>query len=206
MTETLRPVLVVDDDSNFRTLVTELLERAGFSTIEAGTGSEALALAVERRPILVVLDVVLPESNGYAVCNELRLKLGNRLPIMFVSGERCYPFDRVAGLLIGADDYLVKPFDPDEFVARVTRMIERVSPREPAGAESSVQYKLTAREAEVLTLLVEGLNQASIAERLYVSPKTVGTHIQRILGKLGVSSRAQAVSLALRERLVEMSV
>src|SRR5829696_6693309 len=206
MTETLRPVLVVDDDSNFRTLVTELLERAGFSTIEAETGSEALALAVEHRPILVVLDVVLPESNGYAVCNELRLKLGNRLPIMFVSGERCYPFDRVAGLLIGADDYLVKPFDPDEFVARVTRMIERVSPREPAAAESSVQYKLTAREAEVLTLLVEGLNQASIAERLYVSPKTVGTHIQRILGKLGVSSRAQAVSLALRERLVEMNV
>ena len=206
MTETLRPVLVVDDDSNFRTLVTELLERAGFSTIEAETGREALALAVEHRPILVVLDVVLPESNGYAVCNELRLKLGNRLPIMFVSGERCYPFDRVAGLLIGADDYLVKPFDPAEFVARVTRMIERVSAREPAAAESSIQYKLTAREAEVLTLLVEGLNQASIAERLYVSPKTVGTHIQRILGKLGVSSRAQAVSLALRERLVEMNV
>ena len=200
MFEELRPVLVVDDDRNFRAFVADVLARGGYATVEAATGEEGLQLALDLVPSLVILDVVLPGTNGYAVCRELRAKLGKRLPIMFVSGERCHSFDRVAGILIGADDYLVKPFDSDEFLARVERMIERMSPA-ASFVDAQPAYKLTPREREVLALLVDGLNQAEIADKLYVSPKTVGTHIQRLLGKLGVNSRAQAVSAAVRHGL-----
>ena len=150
----------------------------------------------------MILDVNLPGTSGYAVCNELRQTIGQQLPIMFLSGDRTEPFDRVAGLLIGADDYLTKPFDADELLARVTRMLERSQLRRP-GLVPEDPFGLTRREREVLGLLVDGLRQVDIADRLYLSPKTVGTHIQRILGKMGVKSRTQAVAMAAREGLFE---
>jgi DNA-binding NarL/FixJ family response regulator len=195
-------ILVVDDTSEFRTYVAAVLERAGYEVVEAETGEEALALAAQETPAMVLLDVNLPGTSGYAVCNELRQRLGHQLPIVFVSGDRTEPFDRVAGLLIGADDYIAKPFDPDELVARVRRMLERAQMRRPRITYED-PFGLTRREREVLSLLVDGLTQVSIADRLYLSPKTVGTHIQRIIGKMGVNSRTQAVALAARERIFE---
>jgi DNA-binding NarL/FixJ family response regulator len=195
-------ILVVDDTSEFRTYVTAVLERAGYEVVEAETGEEALALAAQEKPAMVLLDVNLPGTSGYAVCNELRQRLGHQLPIVFVSGDRTEPFDRVAGLLIGADDYITKPFDPDELVARVRRMLERTQMRRPRITYED-PYGLTRREREVLSLLVDGLTQVSIADRLYLSPKTVGTHIQRIIGKMGVNSRTQAVALAAREGIFD---
>jgi DNA-binding NarL/FixJ family response regulator len=195
------PVLLVDDNQDFRALAVDLLARSGFETIEAESAAEALELAERGAPSVVVLDVDLRGTSGYALCSDLRQRFGRGLPIIFVSGVRAEPYDRVAGLLIGADDYLPKPFDPDEFVARIARLADRVS----FGAENGAPdpYGLTRREREVLALLVEGLSQAEIAERLYLSPKTVGTHIQRTLGKLGVKSRTQAVALAAREAFFE---
>ena len=195
-------ILVVDDTSEFRTYVTAVLERAGYEVVEAETGEEALALAAQEKPAMVLLDVNLPGTSGYAVCNELRQRLGHQLPIVFVSGDRTEPFDRVAGLLIGADDYITKPFDPDELVARVRRMLERTQMRRPR-IKYEDPFGLTRREREVLSLLVDGLTQVSIADRLYLSPKTVGTHIQRIIGKMGVNSRTQAVALAAREGIFD---
>jgi DNA-binding NarL/FixJ family response regulator len=192
----------VDDHADFRNLVTSVLERGGFETLEAETGEEALELASRETPSLVILDVNLPGTSGYAVCNELRQTLGHQLPIMFLSGDRTEPFDRVAGLLIGADDYLTKPFDADELVARVSRMVDRAQLRRPHPLPAET-FGLTRREREVLGLLVDGLSQVEIADRLYLSPKTVGTHIQRILGKMGVKSRTQAVAMAAREGLFE---
>jgi DNA-binding NarL/FixJ family response regulator len=195
--------LIVDDDPPFRQLVAELLERVGYETVEAGSGEEALDLARSEAPRLVLLDVNLPGgTSGYVVCSELRRTLGHQLPIIFLSGERTESFDRVAGLLIGADDYMTKPFDPDELVARLARMLERSDGRRPQLPESA-PFDLTPRECEVLGLLVDGLSQPEIAERLYLSPKTVGTHIQRTIGKMGVKSRTQAVALAAREGLFE---
>jgi DNA-binding NarL/FixJ family response regulator len=195
-------ILVVDDDANLRKLVASVLGRAGFETVEAESGEQALAVAAEAPPALAILDINLPGTSGYAVCNELRSTLGHQLPIMFLSGERTEAFDRVAGLLIGADDYLTKPFDGDELVARVARMLERSEQRSPS-IQQEDPFGLTRREGEVLGLLVDGLTQVEIAERLYLSPKTVGTHIQRILSKMGVKSRTQAVAIAARKGLFE---
>jgi DNA-binding NarL/FixJ family response regulator len=119
---------------------------------------------------------------------------------MFVSEERVEPFDRVAGLQLGADDYVVKPFAPEEFVARVRRMVMRSASDDPAG----VGTKLTRREAEVLQLLASGLTQPEIARQLVISESTVASHIEHILEKLDVHSRAQAVALALRSGLVSV--
>jgi DNA-binding NarL/FixJ family response regulator len=195
-------ILIVDDDPTLRHLVAELLEHAGYDTLQAGSGEEALDLARRDAPALVLLDVNLPGTNGYVVCSELRRTLGHQLPIIFLSGERTESFDRVAGLLIGADDYITKPFDPDELVARVARMLDRLDARRPHVADGD-PFELTPRECEVLSLLLDGFSQLDIAARLYLSPKTVGTHIQRIMGKMGVKNRTQAVALAARKGLFE---
>ena len=195
-------ILVIEDDASLRHLITTLLQGAGYETVEAESGEKGLELARQDRPRLVLLDINLPGTSGYSVCNELRQTLGQQLPIIFLSGERTESFDRVAGLLIGADDYLTKPFDPDELIARVTRMLERLEHQPPQSLEAA-GFGLTPRECEVLGLLVEGLSQPDIAERLYLSPKTVGTHIQRIMGKMGVKSRTQAVAVAARQGLFD---
>lgn len=188
------PVLVVDDDASLRELVTALLHRSGYTAHEIATGEEALEAARLERPLLVVLDVKLPGTSGYEVCRMLRDEFGNGLPILFLSGERTEPLDRVAGLLLGADDYMVKPFDPDELMARVRALLRRSAPSENGA--------LTPRETQVLGLLARGLRQKQIARELSISARTVGTHVEHILRKLDVHSRAEAVAVAYRERLV----
>ena len=189
------PVLVVDDDAPSRSLVTETLAAAGLDAVEAATGAAALAVARGERPGAVVLDVNLPDVSGWEVCRSLREQWGPRLPIVFLSGHRTEAQDRVAGLLLGADDYLVKPYAPDELMARLRPLIRR-------SAADGTLAPLTPRELEVLRLLAEGLEPPAIAARLVISPKTVRTHVERILGKLSVHSRAQAVAVAYRAGLV----
>jgi DNA-binding NarL/FixJ family response regulator len=195
-------VLVVDDDRGFRALARNLLERAGFAVVEAANADEALAATDELPPDLVLLDVRLPRVSGYEVYRELRDRCGEDLPIMFVSAERIEPYDRIVGLLLGADDYLVKPFDPDELVARVRRSVGgRRNGASGNGRVPDVIPELTPREREVLKLLADGRSSAQIAQALVISPRTVGTHVQHVLSKLGVNSRTQAVALAHRAGL-----
>jgi two-component system, NarL family, nitrate/nitrite response regulator NarL len=189
-------VLIVDDDPSSRSFVANLLQQAGYVTEEAETGREALDVARRERPRLVVLEVCLHDVSGYEVCRELRDEFGEILPIIFMSGERVGVIDRSAGLLIGGDDYLVKPLVADELLARVRRLLSRAM-------QATVASGLTGRELEVLRFLAAGLSQKRIAEELVISPKTVGTHIERILRKLGVHSQSQAVALAYREGWVE---
>lgn len=195
-------ILIVDDDPDFRALLSVLCNRAGYVCVEAETGEQALASAGRERPDVVLLDVKLGPSSGYQVCRELRDRFGEQLPIIFLSGTRTDASDRVAGLLLGADDYLTKPVHPDELLARVGRAMARSASSEretPKGAEGG----LTPREGEVLGLLAQGLGTAAISERLFISRKTVGTHVQRILAKLGMHSRAEAVAFAYRQGMVE---
>ena len=199
-----RPLaLVVDDDSSIRELVSSLLDRIGFEPIAVGTGAEALAASDASEPELVILDVRMDDMSGYEILRSLRERFGTGLPIMFLTGERTESFDRVGGLLLGADDYMVKPFDPDELVARATALMRRRPPHERKHAVVGLRETppLTGREREVLGLLALGLDQDEIAQRLVISPKTVSTHIQRVLAKFGVHSRAQAVVEAYRRGL-----
>jgi DNA-binding NarL/FixJ family response regulator len=188
------PVLIVDADVEFRRQVSRLLEQAGYTTRQAANGTAALEAAREERPELVIIEVVLPEVSGYEVCRELRDLLGEGLPVVLVSGERTETIDRVAGLLIGADDYVVKPLELEELLARVRALMRRAGPVPPS--QPTVVSELTRRELEVLRLLAEGLEQAQIARELVISPKTVSTHTQNIFRKLGVRNRAQAVAAA----------
>ena len=107
-----QPVLIVDDDPMFAAMVADALCRAGFESRHVPTGGEAIELARRERPTAVILDVLLPGATGYEICRELRDEHGEQLPIVFVSGERTDAADKVAGLLVGGDDYLVKPFGP----------------------------------------------------------------------------------------------
>jgi len=178
-------------------LISHVLNRAGYTTYLANTGEEALAAAKRERPVLVIVEPLLPGVSGYEVCRELKDEFGETLPIIFVSRNRTEPGDRVAGLLVGGDDYLVKPLDPNELLARVRRLL----PAALAGERTA--RGLTRRELDVLSLLVDGLSQPEIAAKLFVTPKTVGKHIEHILAKLGVHSRAQAVAVAVRDELIE---
>jgi DNA-binding NarL/FixJ family response regulator len=191
-------ILVVDRDAAAGHEIADLLGGVGLETQTATSGEDALAVAAGRRPQAVLLEVRLPGVCGYEVLRELRHRYGERLPIMFVSGERVEPCDRVAGLLLGADDYVVKPFAPDELIARVQRLLVRSASDDPSALRST----LTRREQEVLQLLASGLTQPEIARELVISSSTVASHIEHILEKLGVHSRAQAVALALRSGLV----
>jgi DNA-binding NarL/FixJ family response regulator len=193
-------ILVLDPDERSRELMRAALRRLG-QEVETLDTAAALRTHAGPPPTLVVLEVDLPDASGYEVCQELHEAHGSELPVIFVAEHRTAATDRVAGLLVGADDYLVKPVDPDELVARVRRSLRRSG---AARTETPVHgaTSLTHREQEVLTLLAAGRTQKEIGTDLVISAKTVGTHIQRILAKLGVHSRAQAVALALREGLV----
>lgn len=195
-------ILIVDADASFRAVVSRLFRRAGFSTRHAAAGEDAVAVARDERPALVLLDVGLPDMSGFEVCQELRDLFGDDLPIIFVSSDRTDPFDRAAGLLVGGDDYLVKPVDRDELLARVRRCVSRTSGRSVVLARGRVDGLLTDRELEVLKLLAGGIGSKEIAMALVISPKTVASHVQHVLAKLGVHTRSEAVAFAYREGIL----
>lgn len=190
----LESVLVVDDDECFRTFVCGVLERDGLTPLGFERSHEALLASRRARPALALLDVNLPGISGYELCRSLKQERPE-LPVVFLSGERTESFDRVAGLLLGADDYLTKSVSEDELLIRVRRLIERSAEARPNGG-------LTPRELDVLQLLAAGRDQKEIAAELVISPNTVGTHIEHILTKLDVHSRAEAVAVAYRSDLV----
>ena len=192
-----RPVLIADPDERTRDALGQLFADAGHDVHVTASGKDALDVILEIHPLAVILEVALPGISGYEICRAVRARFGESVPIVFVSGSRTESFDRVAGLLVGADDYVVKPYAADELLVRVRRLL-----REPTELTTTSAAKLTRRESEVLSLLAQGLEQEDIASRRFIAPKTVGTHIEHILAKLGVRSRAQAVALAYRNDLV----
>jgi DNA-binding NarL/FixJ family response regulator len=193
---TVGAIVIADGDESGRALAAAALNRAGFETVEVSTGSAVLETVRANGVALVVLEVGLPDMTGYEVCRELRSERGDELPIFFLSGLRTESLDRVAGLLLGADDFIVKPFDPDELVARVRRFVNRKAVARDLSTGDPTGLQLTRREIEILDLLVEGRGQKEIAAQLTISQKTVATHIQNLLGKFGVHSRAELIARA----------
>jgi two-component system nitrate/nitrite response regulator NarL len=191
-------VVIADEDASAREELARLFDAAGYEVVQVGSGEEVLQAVKEVTPCVVLLEIPLGSLSGYEVCRALREEASG-IPVVFVSGSRTESYDRVAGLLVGADDYVVKPYAPDELLTRVRALVRRSQP-----LTDSVSAKLTKRELEVLRLLADGLRQDEIAERLFISRKTVGTHIANILRKLGVHSQIQAVALAYREELLDV--
>jgi DNA-binding NarL/FixJ family response regulator len=164
-------ILIVDSGLRMYEAVSGLLRQAGHAFSLATTAARALESSRRLCPRLVLLEVELHEVSD--------------------------PMERVAGLLVGADDYLAMPFVPDELLARVRALTRRSAPTVAAR-----NANLTPREQEVLGLMAKGLGQRDIAGQLVVSSKTIGNHIEHILWKLGVHNRAQAIALAFREHIV----
>ena len=163
-----RQILIVDDEQGLRELVKINLEHEGHSTLLAESGPQALTLVQERQPDLVILDVMMPDMNGWEVCRQLRMF--SQVPVLMLTA-RSQSDDIVAGLDSGADDYLVKPFNMDELNARVRALLRRVpSPNRPVIAGKSeisidrqkrevlirdVAVDLTPTEYELLLMLAE---------------------------------------------------
>jgi DNA-binding NarL/FixJ family response regulator len=194
-------ILIADDDEQFVYFLSTLLESAGYDVVATTCADDAVLAAREGRPDAAIVDVVMPGRGGYSVCRELREEIDPDLPVMFVSGERTDPMDRAAGILVGGDDYLVKPLHPEELLARLQRLLERARGRTPKAT-----IDLSEREVEILQLIAEGCPPADVARRLYIAPKTISSHMQRIFVKLGVHTRAQAVALAYAAGLIEVEM
>jgi DNA-binding NarL/FixJ family response regulator len=184
------------------------VRRLGQEPLLCADAAAALAKLNGDPLTLAVLEVESPSLNGFELLRAIHEQLGEGVPVILLSGARTAPLDHVAGLLLGADDYVAKPFDKGELLARMHRSLRRGNGAKgnghhAAGDDALAGLPLTPRELEILRLLSAGFDQAEIARRLVISPKTVGTHIQHVLAKLGVRSRTKAVAEAYRRGLVE---
>ncbi|WXJ93650.1 Alkaline phosphatase synthesis transcriptional regulatory protein PhoP [Neomoorella carbonis] len=201
-------VLIVDDEPAILELVSFNLQQAGFTTVTASDGAEALQKAATEKPDLIILDVMLPKVDGFEVCRSLRAR-GNT-PILMLTARR-EEIDRVLGLELGADDYLTKPFSPRELVARVRAILRRAAENQrqpdeiltigdvvinPASHVVTVKGKpvdLTLKEYQLLHLLAENrgrvFSREALLERLwegeyYGDTRTIDVHIRHLREKI----------------------
>lgn len=149
---TEKTVLVIEDDRNTVNLIALYLKREGFRPLTAGDGEAGLALAGKQHPDLVILDLMLPKLDGWEVCR--RLRRTSEVPVIMLTA-RGEEVDRVAGLTLGADDYMVKPFSPRELVARVRAVLRR-APRPDPGRPSSLSHTDVVLDLDKRQLSVAG--------------------------------------------------
>ena len=205
-------ILVVDDESRMRKLVSDFLTRKGYAVIEAADGVEAVDTFMENKDIaLIILDVMMPEMDGWQVCREIRRVSNIPIIMLTAKGET---FDKVLGLELGADDYILKPFDSKELVARVRAVLRRFQPKQAAVVSDekcatypdlivnltnySVTYMgkqvdMPPKELELLYFLASSPNQVFTREQLldhiwgyeYIGDtRTVDVHIKRLREKI----------------------
>ncbi len=205
-------VLVVDDDSNISTLLRLYLEKEGFEVSTAGDGEEALATFEKVQPDLILLDIMLPKLDGWQVCREIRKT--SQCPIIMITAKS-ETFDKVLGLELGADDYIVKPFENKEVVARVRAVLRRTSTGESSAVKevkfdnlviNLTNYELRVKgelistppkELELLYHLASNPNQMFSRDQLLDEvwgfdycgeSRTIDVHIKRIREKIDGAS------------------
>ena len=200
-------VLIVDDEPIVREVVTRYLQREGYRTLEAADGDEARALLERDPPNLVVLDVMLPGTDGLSLCRWIRARSDLPVILLTARGEEA---DRIVGLELGADDYVTKPFSPRELAARVRTVLRRAAPPalpagtvtvrdleiDPAAREvrkSGERLQLTALEFDLLWFLASNRRQVfsrgQLMDRVWgyesaVDTGTVTVHVRRLREKI----------------------
>lgn len=216
----MQKILVVDDDAHIREVVSFALQKAGYATVSADNGRQALEKFQRERPALIVLDILMPELDGTEVCREIRAQPMNRnTPIIFLSSKDD-EVDRIVGLELGGDDYLSKPFSPRELVARVRAILRRATaePAKDANKHAPLncgrltldedRFKafwdqqeviLTLTEFGVLRTLMERagkictrdhLMDASYELNKIVSDRTIDSHVRRVRSKFAAIGAA----------------
>ena len=175
----MKKILVIDDDAAFLKSLVTVLEAEGFTALSASDGQQGLDLALKEQIDLIALDLVLPSVSGIEICQKLREKKV-QTPIIMISGKKKEEIDKVLGLELGADDYLLKPFGPCEFLARIRAIMRRTRPEPPELEEYSVgdvcidfkkqiasrgkkELRLTAKEFGLLKLLI--LHEGEVVSR-----------------------------------------
>jgi two-component system phosphate regulon response regulator PhoB len=210
-------VLLVEDERDIADLVRYHVEKAGMRFVHAADGGAALRLARAERPDVALLDLMLPGLDGLEVCRQLRRDaVTRRLPIIMLTA-RGEEVDRVVGLELGADDYVVKPFSPRELLARIRAVLRRVEAAEPAPAGRATgalhvdearhavavggrPVELTAKEFGLLVALMRAdgrvLNREQLLEAVWgyanaaeIESRTVDVHVRRLRAKLGPEAR-----------------
>ncbi len=224
----MKRILVVDDDLEFIEILRILLEARGYEVRTALDGLEALAAlssTVEPEPDIVVADVTMPNCNGLELCRQVRQWSGfELLPFIFLSA-RAMPQDRVAGLLVGADDYLTKPFETEELILRIEKRVQRrqlvaagvVSGPFQATVETSLTpsemarwllspdspiAQLSTTEREVFYWITRDLSNRQIAVQMHLSIRTIQGHVANIRAKLRLPRRGAILSFAQEQGLV----
>jgi len=202
-------VLIVDDDPDIVRLVAYNLNQAGFDTIAAGTGREALEAAQQQSPDLIILDLMLPDVDGMEVCRTLRSsETSRRVPIIMLTA-RSEEIDRVVGFEVGADDYVMKPFSTRELVLRVKSILRRTREEYPGILRlgriqlyperrlclvDHESVALTVKEFDLLYELMRArgnvLTRDNLMDRVWgyhgeATSRTLDTHVRRLREKLG---------------------
>ncbi len=205
----MQKILIVDDDNTLRAALTRYLRDRGFVVHNAASGTEGWLSFTQDTPDLIVSDVIMPEMDGFELCIKIRSTgPGQLVPFIFLSG-RCDLEDRIQGHSIGADDYLVKPFHPRELIAKIEAQLARATRirteinralqqacEEPLKSQLQIPLPLTPAEEKVFWEVIQGFTNKIIGDRLFISPRTVQTHLSNILSKLSLQNRSQLIRYA----------
>lgn len=198
-----RTVLVVDDDPHIRQLLVFALEKAGLKTREAADGEAALAAVAEDLPDLVVLDINMPKLDGLEVCRQLRAK--GDLPILFLS-SRDDEIDRVLGIELGGDDYVVKPFSPREVVARVSAILRRATAAPPPAAiPDALGHGRLALDLEGWTARWDD-REAPLTVTEFVILRTLMAAPSKVFSRDAIIDRLHGPGFAITDRTIDSHV
>lgn len=212
-------VVIVDDHRLFRVGLKQLLEEHGFEVVgEAGDGAEAVRVVRQTRPDLVLMDLMMPGVGGLEATRLIKAEFPD-LPVVVLTASEDEA-DLFEAIKSGAQGYLLKSYDPETVIellaaaaegqaaltpslaAKILAEFSRLGTRREAGAAGLIE-PLTAREREVLELVVAGASNKEVARRLYITENTVKYHLKNILQKLHAHNRAQVVAFALQHGLVK---
>jgi DNA-binding NarL/FixJ family response regulator len=206
-----RRLLLIDDDPNLILLVKDYLEFRGYEVITAENGREALEVLEQDVPDMIICDVMMPEMDGYSLVSAIRSDPKTSwIPVLFLSAKG-QSQDRVKGLNIGADVYMVKPFEPEELVAQVESSLKQASRliqhKDAKGGDNAPKIQvpfdveLTPTELRVVQFVARGMANREIAEELNVSQRTIESHVSNMLGKTGLHNRTELARWAIENSM-----